>query len=53
MRLAIPIFALGGVDAEKASACMAAGADAVAVMGAVMRADSPRDAVMSLLECAA
>jgi thiamine-phosphate pyrophosphorylase len=53
MRLAIPIVALGGIDAEKASACMAAGADAVAVMGAVMRADSPRDAVKSLLESAA
>jgi thiamine-phosphate pyrophosphorylase len=37
----IPVLALGGVTANTAGACLAAGARGVAVMGAVMRADDP------------
>jgi thiamine-phosphate pyrophosphorylase len=38
----IPVIALGGIeDATAARACFAAGAAAIAVMGAVMRADDP------------
>jgi thiamine-phosphate pyrophosphorylase len=38
----IPVIALGGIeDASTAAACLHAGAQGVAVMGAVMRADDP------------
>jgi len=45
----LPVYALGGVDAEQAAACMAAGAVGVAVMGAVMRAADPAAVVANLL----
>lgn len=35
------VFALGGVDAEGARACLAAGADGVAAIGAALGAESP------------
>lgn len=35
------LFALGGVDAESAAACLAAGADGVAAIGAAFDADDP------------
>jgi thiamine-phosphate pyrophosphorylase len=41
--------ALGGVGAGNARACREAGADAVAVMGAVMRAGDPAAVVRDLL----
>ncbi len=47
---AVPVFALGGVDAENAMAMRASGAYGVAVMGAVMRADDPALAVTRILE---
>ena len=47
---AVPVFALGGVDAENAMAMRASGAYGVAVMGAVMRADDPALAVARILE---
>lgn len=37
----VPVYALGGIDADTASRCRAAGAAGVAVMGALMRADDP------------
>lgn len=37
----LPVFALGGVTAERAASCVAAGAAGVAVMGAVMGAADP------------
>ncbi len=38
----LPVYALGGIDGPAAvSACRAAGAHGVAVMGAIMRADRP------------
>jgi thiamine-phosphate diphosphorylase len=43
------IYALGGVDATRAPACMAAGATGVAVMGAVMASEDPGAAVTALL----
>lgn len=45
----LPVFALGGVDAARAEACMAAGAAGVAAMGAVMTAEDPAAAVAALL----
>jgi thiamine monophosphate synthase len=45
----VPAYALGGVTAEIAPACLAAGAAGVAVMGAVMRADRPDEVVAGLL----
>ncbi len=45
-----PAYALGGVDtAERAAACRDAGAEGVAVMGAVMRAGDPAALVAGLL----
>lgn len=46
----VPVFALGGVDAENAAAMRAAGAHGVAVMGAVMRADDPAGAFSQVME---
>ena len=47
--LAIPVIALGGVTAENARACMKAGALGIAVMGSVMRAEDPGEAVARLV----
>lgn len=45
----LPTWALGGVGARNAAACVAAGAAGVAVMGEVMRARDPADAVAGIL----
>jgi thiamine-phosphate pyrophosphorylase len=45
----IPVLALGGVEAANASACVAAGAAGVAVMGALMSAKDPRATTAGLL----
>lgn len=47
---AIPVVALGGIDATNARQALDAGAHGVAVMGAVMRAAEPALAVAELLE---
>jgi thiamine-phosphate pyrophosphorylase len=44
-----PVLALGGVTAETAPACLAAGARGVAVMGEIMRADDPARIVGDLV----
>jgi thiamine-phosphate pyrophosphorylase len=52
-RSPIPIIALGGIeDAASARACFAAGAAAIAVMGAVMRADDPAATMAGLIAAA-
>lgn len=48
----LPVYALGGVTGRNAAACIAAGASGVAVMGAVMRAADPADAVSRILRAA-
>ena len=45
----LPTWALGGVGAGTAAACVAAGAAGVAVMGEVMRARDPGEAVAGIL----
>lgn len=45
----LPVFALGGVDADNASALIAAGARGVAVIRAVFAAPDPAAAVRALL----
>ena len=48
-KVAVPTYALGGISADNAPACLAAGAFGIAVMGAVMRAAHPDRAVAALL----
>ena len=45
----VPVYALGGVTADRAPGCLAAGAAGVAVLGAVMRAPRPDRVVADLL----
>ena len=45
----IPVLALGGITAANAELCLAAGAGGLAVMGEIMRADDPAQAVAVLL----
>ena len=47
---AIPVFASGGVTAERARECREAGAHGVAVVGAVMEASSVRSAVRAFAD---
>jgi thiamine-phosphate pyrophosphorylase len=49
----VPVFALGGIDANNASDAIAAGAHGIAVMGAVMGARRPGRVVRKLLEAVA
>jgi thiamine-phosphate pyrophosphorylase len=48
--VSVPVFAIGGVTAENARACLDAGAHGVAVVGAVMEASSVRGAVRAFAE---
>jgi thiamine-phosphate pyrophosphorylase len=43
-----PFFAIGGIDAERASAVAAAGAERIAVVRAICDADDPREAAREL-----
>jgi thiamine-phosphate pyrophosphorylase len=45
----LPWFAIGGIDAQNLSEVRKSGADRVAVVRAVMKADAPTEAVRSLL----
>jgi thiamine-phosphate pyrophosphorylase len=49
----IPVLALGGVTAETAGSCLAAGAVGIAVMGEIMRSDDPGLTVAGLLRACA
>lgn len=48
-RSGLPIIALGGIGADEAAACLAAGAWGVAVMGGLMRSDDPAAQTRRLL----
>jgi thiamine-phosphate pyrophosphorylase len=45
----VPVVALGGITADNLGACLAAGAAAAAVMGAVMAAPDPEAATAALV----
>ena len=49
-RLRLPIFGIGGITASNAADVIAAGADGVAAISALMAADDPADAVRGLLQ---
>ena len=44
-----PVIALGGITADNAAACLAAGASGIAAMGEIMRAADPEAAVRRFL----
>jgi len=48
--VSIPVVAIGGIDSGNAAAVMAAGAAAVAVISAVLGADSPRQAAAQIVK---
>jgi thiamine-phosphate pyrophosphorylase len=48
-----PVIALGGITAENAARCCAAGAHGIAVMGEIMRAADPRAATEEILSAIA
>lgn len=45
----LPIVALGGIGPEQAPPCREAGANGIAVMGEIMRADDPRRVMQALV----
>jgi thiamine-phosphate pyrophosphorylase len=49
----VPLLALGGITAPEAAGLLAAGADGVAVIGAVLAATDPRAALLDLLAACA
>ncbi len=48
--VALPIVAIGGITADTAAEVLAAGADAVAMIGAIAHSDDPAGTVRRLLE---
>jgi thiamine-phosphate diphosphorylase len=47
----LPLIGIGGITADNAAAVIAAGADGVAVVSAIVAADSPRRAAAALKNC--
>jgi thiamine-phosphate pyrophosphorylase len=47
--VSIPVLALGGITADNAGDCVRAGAGGVAVMGAVMRSQTPGRIIADLI----
>jgi len=46
----IPVYAIGGITSERVPEVLGAGADGVAVCGAILGADDPREATRALAE---
>ncbi|MEX2226976.1 MAG: thiamine phosphate synthase [Dehalococcoidia bacterium] len=44
----LPVIAIGGIDAQNAAEALGAGAQGVAVIGAILNADEPREAAAAL-----
>ncbi|NKB57765.1 MAG: thiamine phosphate synthase [Alphaproteobacteria bacterium] len=51
--VSVPVLALGGVTSENAGACIEAGAAGVAVMGSVMRSETPGQVIADLIDALA
>lgn len=49
-RLTIPVIGIGGITAENSQEVIAAGADGIAVIGAIIESDNPRQAAKELAD---
>ena len=48
--VALPLVAIGGITRDNAAEAMAAGADSVAVISAVLHADDPEEAARQIVD---
>lgn len=50
-QIKIPVIALGGINVDQVSPCFESGAAGIAVMGNIMRSQTPMQTMRALLQC--